>query len=141
MKFSKRIVYALPLQNCVRYSDLTKPQLYALTIFFLYVGLVFSISFNAFNSSSVSMGSTGSSFASTLMWTPTFRDHLALPGHSTEMLKNKIINHAISKTTFFLCIKTKSQISCAVTARLISSFVFAIIRVQFLFFLNTKNTT
>ena len=34
--------------------------------------------------------------------------------------------------------KTKVQISCAVTAQLISAFVFAIQTVQFLFFLNIK---
>ena len=39
---------------------------------------------------------------------------------------------------FFLHAKTKTQISCAVTAQLISAFVFAIQIVQSLYYLNTK---
>ena len=42
------------------------------------------------------------------------------------------------KNGFFAYAKTKTQISCAVTAQLISAFVFAIRIVQSLFFLNSK---
>ena len=42
------------------------------------------------------------------------------------------------KTGFFAYAKTKAQISFAVTAKLISAFVFATRTVQFLFFLNPK---
>ena len=42
------------------------------------------------------------------------------------------------KTGFLAYAKTKAQISCAVTAQLISAFVFAIRTVQFLFFLHPK---
>ena len=42
------------------------------------------------------------------------------------------------KTGFFSYAKTKRQISCAVTAQLISAFVFAIQIVQFLYYLNPK---
>ena len=42
------------------------------------------------------------------------------------------------KTGFLHYAKTKAQISCAVTAQLISAFVFATQIVQSFFFLNTK---
>ena len=42
------------------------------------------------------------------------------------------------KPAFCICEKTKPQISCAVTAQLISAFVFATQIVQSLFFLNPK---
>ena len=42
------------------------------------------------------------------------------------------------RNRFFACAKTKTQISCAVTAKLISAFVFARRIVQSLLFLNTK---
>ena len=42
------------------------------------------------------------------------------------------------RQSFFAYAKTKQQISCAVTAQLISAFVFATRIVQFLFFLNQK---
>ena len=42
------------------------------------------------------------------------------------------------KTVFFAYAKTKTQISFAVTAKLISAFVFATRIVQFLYFLNPK---
>ena len=42
------------------------------------------------------------------------------------------------KTFFFAYAKTKTQISCAVTAQLITAFVFAIWIVQSLFYLNPK---
>ena len=42
------------------------------------------------------------------------------------------------KTDFFAYVKTKTQISFAVTAKLISTFVFATQTVQSLYFLNPK---
>ena len=42
------------------------------------------------------------------------------------------------KTGFFAYAKTKTQISFAVTAKLISVFVFATWKVQYLYFLNLK---
>ena len=44
----------------------------------------------------------------------------------------------VTKPVFFAYAKTKTQISFAVTAKLISAFVFATWLVQFLYFLNTK---
>ena len=44
----------------------------------------------------------------------------------------------MSKLDFFACAKTKTQVSCAVTAQLISAFVFATWIIKFLFFLNPK---
>ena len=42
------------------------------------------------------------------------------------------------KPDFCIYAKTKAQISCAVTAQLISAFIFATQTVQFLYFLNLK---
>ena len=42
------------------------------------------------------------------------------------------------KPDFCICAKTKTQISCTVSAQLISAFVFAIRIVQFLYYLNPK---
>ena len=48
-----------------------------------------------------------------------------------------IMSHVTRKPDFYLC-KTKAQISCAVTAQLISAFVFATWIVQFLLYLYSK---
>ena len=50
---------------------------------------------------------------------------------------NKYFSGVKRKPSYFIC-ETKMQISCSVTALLISAFVFAIKIVQFLFFLNPK---
>ena len=47
-------------------------------------------------------------------------------------------SRVMRKPTFCIYAKTKTQISLAVTAKLISAFVFAIWIVEYLFFLNTK---
>ena len=53
--------------------------------------------------------------------------------------KSSIIEPCYEKNVFFFAYaKTKTQISCAVTAQLISAFVFATRIVQFLYFLNPK---
>ena len=49
------------------------------------------------------------------------------------------MSHVMRKTVFAYA-KTKAQISCAVTAQLISAFVFATKIVQPLYFLNTLAT-
>ena len=51
---------------------------------------------------------------------------------------HKYLSLVMRKTPFFANAKTKTQISCAVTAQLISAFVFAIRTVPSLFFLNPK---
>ena len=48
-----------------------------------------------------------------------------------------LLSHIMRKSDFYLCEK-KAQVSFAVTAKLISAFVFATRIVQFLFFLNPK---
>ena len=48
------------------------------------------------------------------------------------------MSRIMRKAAFFAYAKTKTQISFAVTAKLISAFVFAIRIVQFLFYVNTK---
>ena len=50
--------------------------------------------------------------------------------------KNPYLNHVMRKN--FAYVKIKMQISFAVTAKLISAFIFATLIVQFLFFLNLK---
>ena len=55
-----------------------------------------------------------------------------------ESICNKLSEPRREKTGFFAYAKTKTQISFAVTAKLISAFVFAIRIVHFLFYLNTK---
>ena len=59
------------------------------------------------------------------------------------LLKDKILNYTqrkemsrVMRKPVFAYAKTKTQISFAVTAKLISAFVFAIRIVQFLYFLN-----
>ena len=49
-----------------------------------------------------------------------------------------LIELRYEKPGFFACAKTKAQISFAVTAKLISAFVFATRKLQSLFFLNPK---
>ena len=44
------------------------------------------------------------------------------------------LSHIMRKLDFCICQKKKAQISCAVTAQLISAFVFATQIVQFLFY-------
>ena len=53
-------------------------------------------------------------------------------------LKVNIYEPRCEKTGFFAYAKTKTQISFAVTAKLISAFVFATRKVQFLYYLNPK---
>ena len=48
------------------------------------------------------------------------------------------MSRVVRKPFFFAYAKTKTQISCAVTAQLISAFVFATRIVQSLYFLNPK---
>ena len=48
------------------------------------------------------------------------------------------MNHVVRKPAFCIYAKTKTQISFAVTAKLISAFVFAIRIVQLLYYLNPK---
>ena len=58
---------------------------------------------------------------------------------SAEEIKHKkisLLEPRREKTEGFACAKAKTQISCAVTAQLISAFVFATRIVQSLFFLN-----
>ena len=60
--------------------------------------------------------------------------HSNLVGRKSGLYKPRC-----DKTVFFLHYeKTKTQISCVVTAQLISAFVFATQMVQSLYFLNTK---
>ena len=53
-------------------------------------------------------------------------------------MKKLLFEPCHEKTGFFAYAKTKPQISCAVTAQLISAFVFATQIVQSLFILNSK---
>ena len=62
---------------------------------------------------------------------------LVLNHSASACCKNKILPRH-EKTGFLHMQKTKAQISCAVNAQLISTFVFAIQMVQSLFFLNPK---
>ena len=64
---------------------------------------------------------------------------------ATELLRrclqyNKVIekNETSRENKIFVYVKTKAQISCAVTAQLISAFVFATWIVQFLRYLDPK---
>ena len=54
----------------------------------------------------------------------------------TNLVRNE--PHHYEKTGFCLCKNTGAETSCAVTAQLISAFVFATQIVQSLFFLNLK---
>ena len=62
---------------------------------------------------------------------------LVLNHSASSCCKNKILPRH-EKTGFLHMRKTKAQISCAVNAQLISAFVFAIQKVQSLFFPNLK---
>ena len=48
------------------------------------------------------------------------------------------LSRVVRKPTFCICVKTKTQISFAVTAKLISAFVFATQILQLLYFLNPE---
>ena len=54
------------------------------------------------------------------------------------LFKFKLFEPRHEKTSFLAYAKTKAQISCAVTTKLISAFVFATQIVQYPFFLNPK---
>ena len=54
------------------------------------------------------------------------------------IMSNDIWGRVMRKSSFSASAKTKAQISCAVTAQLISAFVFATRIVQILFLLNPK---
>ena len=59
-------------------------------------------------------------------------------GYSTVNGTNTQMSHVMRKPTFCLYKKTKVQISFAVTAKLISAFVFTTWTAQFFYFLNPK---
>ena len=59
-------------------------------------------------------------------------------GLTAKSLKKLILEHRYEKTGFFEYAKTKTQISCSITAQLISAFVFATPIVQSLNSLNPK---
>ena len=75
-----------------------------------------------------------------LIWSETLRTGVRLGKVSRAKIvtENGQLSRVMKKTNNLHMRKTKTQISFAVTAKLISAFVFATWIVQYLYFLNTK---